>query len=205
MIFINYSFLALIFINFLFYVRSESCNYISNFFTKKTVFVFNTEESVEFLPTEFKTQSFGWFSLDFGNNTVYPNLITYKNNDVETLSDSDLKINNDDMMKALHKSLINNERLHDVISVFPTRYVVRIAGSTNVRVFTFKFGVDVEIDHSKCEIDKIRFIKSVIKGMICKTIFASGTRYNIKCDTITLNLLPIDESGKLEVEKTCKK
>jgi len=81
--------------------------------------------------------------------------------------------------------------------------VVRI-GSNNVKVFTFKFGVDVEIDHTKCEIDEIRFIKSIIKGMICKTVYVSGKRYNIKCEIITFSLLPIDETGKLEIERKCR-
>jgi len=170
---------------------------------KKNVFVFKSVESVQFLPIEYKTTSFGFFPLDFGNTTVYPNLITYKDKDVETLSDTELKISNEDLMSAVYKSLITDERLHDVISVFSNRYVVRI-GSNNVRVFTFKFGVDVEIDHTKCEIDQIRFIKSVIKGMICKTFYVSGVRYNIKCETITFSLLPIDETGKLEVETKCK-
>lgn len=204
MIFINYFCSVLIFIDLLSYVRSENCNYISNFFKKKNIFVFKTVESVDFLPTEYTTKSFGFFGLDFGNTTVYPNLITYKDKDVETLLDTDLKISNSDLMNAVYKSLIDDEHLHDVISVFSNRYVVRI-GSNNVRVFTFKFGVDVEIDHTKCEIDKIRFIKSVIKGMICKTIFVSGTRYTIKCESITFSLLPIDETGKLEVETICKK
>jgi len=170
---------------------------------KKNIFVFKSVESVDFLPIEYKTTSFGFFPLDFGNTTVYPNLITYKDKDVETLSDTELKISNDDLMNAVYKSLMNDERLHDVISVFSNRYVVRI-GSNNVRVFTFKFGVDVDIDHTKCEIDQIRFIKSIIKGMICKTGYVLGVRYNIKCETITFSLLPIDETGKLEIETKCK-
>jgi len=170
---------------------------------KNLIVLKSAEESVEFLPIEYKTTSFGFFPLDFGNTTVYANLITYKDKNVETLSDTELKISNDDLMKALYKSLTIDERLHDVISVFSNRYVVRI-GSNNVRVFTFKFGVDVEIDHTKCEIDQIRFIKSVIKGMVCKTVYVSGLRYNMKCETITFRLLPIDETGKLETETMCK-
>ncbi|CAI6348976.1 unnamed protein product [Macrosiphum euphorbiae] len=203
MIFINYLCSVLIFINLPFFVRSENCNYIVNFFMKKNVFVFKSVESVDFLPIEYKTTSFGFIPLDFGNTTVYPNLITYKDKDIETLSDTELKISNEDLMRAVYKSLLNDERLHDVISVFSNRYVVRI-GSNNVRVFTFKFGVDVEIDHTKCDIDQIRFIKSIIKGMICKTVYVSGVRYNIKCETITFSLLPIDETGKLEIETKCK-
>ncbi|XP_022183574.1 uncharacterized protein LOC111043077 [Myzus persicae] len=203
MIFLKYFCSVLIFISLQFLVRSENCNYITNFFVKKNLIALKSEESVEFLPIEYKTTSFGFFPLDFGNTTVYPNLITYKDKDVETLSDTELKISNDDLMNAVYKSLTNDERLHDVISVFSNRYVVRI-GSNNVRVFTFKFGVDVEIDHTKCEIDQIRFIKSIIKGMICKTSYVSGVRYNIKCETITFSLLPIDETGKLEIETKCK-
>lgn len=151
MIFLNYLCSVLIFINLQFLVRSENCDYITNFFMKKNVFVFKSVESVQFLPIEYKTTSFGFFPLDFGNTTVYPNLITYKDKDVETLSDTELKISNEDLMSAVYKSLITDERLHDVISVFSNRYVVRI-GSNNVRVFTFKFGVDVEIDRSNIKL-----------------------------------------------------
>lgn len=203
MILINYLCSVLIFINVPFYVKSNSCNIISNFFINKKVFVFNSMESVVFLPVEYKTTTFGYFTLDFGNNTVYPNLISYKGKDVETLSDTDLNISDEELIKAVYKSLIDDERLNNVISVFSNRYVVRL-GSTKVRVFSFKFGVDVEIDHTKCEIDQIQFKKSVIKGMICKTNFVSGVRFNVNCENITLNLLAIDETGKLEVETICK-
>jgi len=186
-----------------FYVESDDCNLISNFVINKNLFTLNTSESVEFLPSGFEYLDSDWEDINNYDDSLYSNEIVYNKKELESLSDTDLKISDDELTDAIHTSLIHNEILNDVISVFPNRYTVRTL-STKINVYSFKYGVYINVVNTKCEKYQIKYKYSEIKGMICKISFVSGVRYGVKCGNIKLDLMPIDDNGKLECQTRCK-
>jgi hypothetical protein len=201
------AYLALIFINIVLSVGSEDCSFISNFFKNKEIFVLNEAETIEFLPSEYSHIDSGWDDVCVNTTScvIYGNEVNYKNKRIRSLSDTELGITDKDFTEAIYKSFINNEILHDVISVFTNRYVVRTR-STKVLVYSIHYGIPFNIiSPASCKNYLIRYQMSKIKGFICKIGFISGVRSQIKCDDITLYLNPIDENGNIDCETKCQK
>lgn len=206
MIFMNHliAYVALIFINIMFSVGSEDCTFISNFFKNKEIFVLNEAETVEFLPSEYSHVDSGWDDVCVNTTScvIYGNEVNYKNKRRTSLANTELGITDQDFTKAIYKSFINNEILHDVISVFTNRYVIR-THSTKVLVYSIHYGIQFNIISPSCSNYLIRYQMSKIKGFICKISFVSGVRSQIKCDDVTLYLNPIDENGNMDCETKC--
>lgn len=196
---------ALIVIDITFSVGSEDCSFISNFFKNKEIFVLNEPEGVEFLPSEYSYVDSGWDDVCINTTScaIFGNEVKYNNRRIRSLSDTELGITDQDFTKAIHKSFINNEILHDVISVFTNRYVVRTR-STKVLVYSIHYGIPFNIISPSCKNYLIKYQMSKIKGFICKIGFISGVRSQIKCDDVTLFLNPIDENGNIDCETKCQ-
>lgn len=207
MIFMNHlvAYVALIFINIVFSVGSEDCSFISNFFKNKEIFVLNEAETVEFLPSEYNHIDSGWDDVCVNTTScvILGNEVNYKNKRIRSLSDTELGITDQDFTKAIYKSFINNEILHDVISVFTNRYVIRTR-STKFLVYSIQYGIPFNIISPGCTNYLIKYQMSKIKGFICKIGFISGVRSQIKCDDLTLYLNPIDENGNIDCETKCQ-
>jgi len=135
---------------------------------------------------------------------LFGNEVMYNSKRIRSLSDTKLDISDQDFTKAIYKSFINNEILHDVISVFTNRYVIRTR-STKVLVYSIHYGIPFNIISPTCKNYLIKYQMSKIKGFICKISFVSGVRSQIKCDDITLFLNPIDENGNIDCETKCQK
>jgi len=120
---------------------------------------------------------------------------------MNSLSETDLSISDEELTGAAYSSLVNNEKLHDLVSVFSNRYVVRTGSST--RVFTIDYAQFYYIENTKCDKFQVQYTKSVIKGLICKISFVTGLRYTVKCGSVVLELLPLDRNGQLAYESRC--
>jgi len=188
-------------INFIFTtVSTKDCDAISNFFIKNNLMFLNSTESVVFLPSDFEYKIENWKDFD-GDHNEYHNSITYNDELINSLSETDLNISDDELTGAVYSSLVNNEKLHDLVSVFSNRYVVRTERST--RVFTIDYAQFYYIENTKCDKFQVQYTRSVIKGLICKISFVTGLRYTVKCGSIVLGLLPLDKNGQLEYETRC--
>ncbi|KAL4111757.1 hypothetical protein QTP88_015646 [Uroleucon formosanum] len=181
-------------------VSSKDCDAISNFFIKNNLMFLNSTESVVFLPSDFEYKIENWKDFDSDHNE-YHNSITYNEELMNSLSETDLSISDDELTGAVYSSLVNNEKLHDLVSIFSNRYVVRTERST--KVFTIDYAQFYYIENTKCDKFQVQYTKSVIKGLICKISFVTGLRYNVKCGSIVLELLPLDKNGQLEYEIRC--
>jgi len=181
-------------------VSSKDCDAISNFFIKNNLMFLNSTESVVFLPSDFEYQVEKWKDFDSDHNE-YHNSITYNDELMNSLSGTDLSISDEELTGAAYISLVNNEKLHDLVSVFSNRYVIRTGSST--RVFTIDYAQFYYLEKTKCDKFQVQYTKSVIKGLICKISFVTGLRYTVKCGSVVLELLPLDKNGELEYETRC--
>lgn len=187
--------------NFIFTtVSSKDCDAISNFFINNNLMFLNSTESVVFLPSDFEYQVEEWKDFDDDHNE-YHNSVTYNDELANSLSETDLSVSEDELTGAIYSSLVNNEKLNDLVSVFSNRYVVRIGSST--RVFTIDYAQFYYLEKTKCDKFKVQYTNSVIKGLICKISFVSGLRYSVKCGSVVLKLLPLGKNGQLEYETRC--
>jgi len=181
-------------------ISSKDCDTISNFFIKNNLMFLNSTESVVFLPSDFEYQIEEWKDFDSDHNE-YHNSITYNEELMNSLSGTDLSISDDELTGAIYNSLVNNEKLNDLVSVFSNRYIIRTGSST--RVFTIDYTQFYYLEKTKCDKFQVQYGKSVIKGLICKISFVSGLRYTVKCGSVVLELLPLDKNGQLKYEITC--
>lgn len=199
---------VLVFVGFaLSSVLSESCNYVTNFLTNNygLYTLNNATDSVTFLPTDYGYIKAEWENSCPTGNCTTTNEILYGNQRITSLSKTDLQIKDDELTNAIYNSLVGNTLLNDVIIVFPNRYVVR-TNSEKLIIFSIKIGFDVSITSPKCDSNAFQYksILSKIKGLICVSRFTSSDGRNmIKCDMITLFLIPIVENSKLDGDTRC--
>jgi len=113
-----------------------------------------------------------------------------------------LEIGDKDLTNAIYKSLVTNELSQEIITVFPNRYIILTENGTSV--FSFKYASYKKVVTTKCKKFQVQYTSTKINGLICKTSYISGLRYNIKCGIIELELMPINEIGDLETEIQCK-
>ncbi|CAH1722603.1 unnamed protein product [Aphis gossypii] len=208
MVLINYFYSTLFFINFLLSVGSQSCNSVTEFLKNNKFFLLNTPEFVVFLPTKYSYENFtdsDWAEdncLGILEECTTQNYVSYKGEDLTSLSETDLKITNDELTDAIHDSFLKSKQIPEVISVFSDRYAIRTR-SKKVQVFSINFGTEINYRNPNCTYTS-RTEVSLIDGMICKTNFISGIRYGLQCGNIKLSLRPLDEDGNLEFEYKCK-
>jgi len=187
-------------------VRTESCNYVTEFLTNNNgLYTLNTTDSVVFLPTNYSYIKAEWENSCPTGNCTTANEILYGNKRITSLSNTDLQIKDDELTNAIYNSLVGNTLLNDVIIVFPNRYVVR-TNSEKLIIFTIKIGFDVSITSPKCHTNAFQYKSTLskIKGVVCASRFSSSDGTNkIKCDIITLFLIPIVDNDKLEGETKC--
>lgn len=197
---------VLVFVSFaVLSVGSESCNYVANFLTNNGLYTLNATDSVVFLPTDYNYINGEWENSCPSGDCTTANEILYGNQRITSLSKTDLQIKDDELTNAIYNSLVGNTLLNDVIIVFPNRYVVR-TNSEKLVIFTIKIGFDVPITSPKCNSNAFQYrsFLSKIKGLVCVSRFSSSDgRNKIKCDNITLFLIPIVENGILDCETKC--
>lgn len=199
MIFIDNLGSVLIFINFFSYAMAGDCTTITDFLVNQDLFVFNSEESLVFLPSEYFHEN------ATSKLSTLVNTIDYKEGTFNTLSATNFKISDQDLTNAVRQSLNSYEIFNDVISVFPNRFVVKVDITVNY-LYSFKFKDDISADvQNGCDLDEIQYWRTVIKGILCKKSFITGVRYNINCESITFYFLRIEEDGKLDAKIICKK
>lgn len=207
MILINSFYSILLFINLLLSVGSQSCNSVTDFIKDNKLFLFNTSESVVFLPTKYSYSNLtdsDWVNDCIGYLEVCTsaNGVLYKGEELTSLSETDLKISDNELTDAIRASFLKNKQLHEVISVLSNKYAIRTR-SKKVQVFSMHFGVDISYTNPNCTYTS-RTESSEIDGLICKTNYISGVRYSLQCDDIKLMLRPVDENGNLEFQFECK-
>jgi len=208
MILINYFYSTLVFINFLLSVGSQSCNSVTEFLKNNKLFLLNSPELIVFLPTKHTYVNFtdsDWAEdncLGILEECTTQNWVTYKGVESTSLSETDLKITDDELTDAIHDSFFKSKQIPEVISVFSDRYAIRTR-SKKVQVFSIQFGAEVNYRNPNCTYTS-RIELSEIDGLICKTNFISGIRYGLQCGNIKLRLRPLDEDGHLEYEYKCK-
>lgn len=182
-------------------VSSKECDTISNFFVKNNIMFLNATESVVFLPSDFEYKIEKWKDFDSDHNE-YHNSITYNDELMNSLSETDLNISDEELTSAAYSSLVNYEKLLGLVSVYSNRYIVRTGITT--KVFTIDYTQFYYLEKTKCDDFQVQYTKSVVKGLICKISFITGLRYTVKCGNIVLELLPLDKNGQLEYEIKCK-
>jgi len=200
-------FTIFIVINFVLSIRAEDCDTMSNFFLEKNLIMFNATESVVFLPTLFNYNKFKeaeWKTpiCEEGENCYIRNEVSFNSKRVQSLLKTKMAINDEELSKAVYKSLIDNKLLNDVLSVSPDRYTVR-TNARNSIAFSLEYGVRYNILKPNCISFMVRNKESAISGLICKFMYTTGVRYNIKCDKVKLLLIPIDENGYAQCETIC--
>lgn len=195
-------------INFVFSIRAEDCDAMSNFFLEKNLIMFNATESVVFLPTLFNYNKFReaeWKTPTCveGEDCYIRNEISFNSKRVQSLSKTNLAINDEELSKAIYKSLADNKLSSNVLSVSPDRYTVRTDARNSI-AFSLEYGVRYNIlKTNNCINFMVRNKESAISGLICKFMYTTGVRYNIKCDKVKLLLIPIDENGYAQCETIC--
>jgi len=186
-------------------IRSETCNFVTHFLTNNGLYTLNATDSVMFLPTDYSYIKAEWENSCPTGNCTTANEILYGNERITSLSKTDLQIKDEELTNAIYNSLVGNTLLNDVIIVFPNRYVVR-TNSEKMIIFSIKIGFDVSIVSPKCDTNAFQYKSTLskIKGLVCVSRFSSSDgRNKIKCDNITLFLIPIVENGKLDGETKC--
>lgn len=200
-------FSVLIFINFILSSKAEDCDAMSNFFLKKNLIMFNASESVVFLPTLFNYNKFreaDWklpTCVD-SDNCYTKNEVSFNSKRLQSLLKTNLAISDEELSKAIYRSLVDNKLSSNVINVFPDRYIVR-TNPRNTITFSTKFGVKYNIVKPNCVNFMVRNKESAISGLICKFMYTTGVRYNIKCNKIKLSLIPVDDDGNIQCETIC--
>lgn len=194
-------------INFVLSVKAEDCDAMSNFFLEKNLIMLNATESVVFLPTLFNYNKFieaEWKTPTCveGEDCYIRNEVSFNSKRVQSLSKTNLAINDEELSKAVYKSLVDNKLSSDVLSVSPDRYTVR-TNARNSIAFSLEYGVRYNILKTNCINFMVRNKESAISGLICKFMYTTGVRYNIKCDKVKLLLIPIDENGYAQCETIC--
>lgn len=130
MILINSFYSLLLFINLLLSVGSQNCNFITDFIKDNKLFLFNTSESVVFLPTKYSSSNLtdsDWVNYCIGYLEVCTsaNGVLYKGEELTSLSEADLKISDNEFTDAIHAGFLKNKQLPEVISVSSNKYAIR--------------------------------------------------------------------------------
>lgn len=194
-------------IHFVLCIRAEDCDAMSNFFLEKNLIMFNATESVVFLPTllnynKFREAEWKTPTCVEGEDCFIRNEVSFNSKRVQSLSKTNLAINDEELSKAVYKSLVDIKLSRDVLSVSPDRYTVRTDARNSI-AFSLEYGVRYNILKPNCINFMVRNKESAISGLICKFMYTTGVRYNIKCDKVKLLLIPIDENGYAQCETIC--
>jgi len=147
-------FTIFIVINFTLLIRAEDCDAMSNFFLEKNLIMFNAAESVVFLPTLFNYNKFReaeWKTPTCaeGEDCYIRNEVSFNSKRVQSLLKTKLAINDEELSKAVYKSLIDNKLSSDVLSVSPDRYTVR-TNARNSIAFSLEYGVRYKMLKPNC-------------------------------------------------------
>lgn len=77
----------------------------------------NSTGSVVFLPSDFEYQVEEWKDFDDDHNE-YHNSVKFNEELTSSLLGTDLSISDEELTGAIYSSLVNNEKLNDIVSVF---------------------------------------------------------------------------------------
>jgi len=106
------AFAAFIFINIMTCsFESEDCYFISIYFKNKKIFVLNETKTVELLPTHYSYEKTSW-NYDCINITrcnLDDNKIEYQGETLNSLSDTEYEISDEELNKSIYNSFKNNE------------------------------------------------------------------------------------------------
>ncbi|XP_026818867.1 uncharacterized protein LOC113557501 [Rhopalosiphum maidis] len=188
-------------------VRSENCQPLIDLITNNKLYILNASEIVAFFPIDFKfiTTNYGGVTCSSGNCST-TNEVKYKNERIESLSNTDLAISNEDLSLAIYHSLSTDTQLNDIISVFPNRFVMKSRTEKNTfLVYSTVFGINIDIPNPGCDKSKFQYRSKIakIRGIVCNIVFQSGIRYSLGCGDITLYLNAVDEDTNLDHDTKC--